>query len=394
MAEKQVVVIGAGGAQARAMLEAAGRAGATDGWVAVDRAWRERDRLACEERGMSTVELDLLEHPDRLRDLATGAALVANFAGPYYRTGTAVLEACIDARCDYLDICDDADATLEMLARDEAARTAGVRALIGMGSSPGVTNVLVRAATDALGGADEVSLSWIVDVADVNDAALQHFWHIFAPVDANGGRGPVPAWEDLSLQTATFPEPLGEQTVIGLSHPEPITVPRFLGIETVRNFGSIVPADALVVNWALARLGASGGAGNELEVGGARAGAPAIASSLYRHYLETREPTAYLGGGLVVDVWSGEEGVRFASADKTSMDESTGVPAAAGILLMLEGGPEQGGVIAPECLDPAEFFPALGRSSRGTGSLGAYRLRGSEQGERIRIRDVLKTGSR
>ncbi|HYJ21608.1 MAG TPA: saccharopine dehydrogenase NADP-binding domain-containing protein, partial [Solirubrobacterales bacterium] len=354
--------------------------------------WREKERLACEELGMSTVELDLLEEPDRLQALAAGAELVANFAGPYYRTGTAVLDACIEGRCDYLDICDDADATLAMLARHPHAAAAGIRALVGMGSSPGVTNVLVRAAYDALGGADEVNLSWIVDVADVNAAALQHFWHIFAPVGLDGERRPVPAWNELDLRSVQFPAPLGEQSVVGLSHPEPITIPRFLGVETVRNFGSIVPQDSLVVNWALARLGASGGAGDEIEVDGAKVGIPALASDLYRHYLKTREPSEYLGGGLVVDVWSGEEGIRFASADKTSMDESTGVPAAAGIVLMLEGGPEEHGVMAPECLDPAEFFPALGRSSRGTGSLGAYRLRGSEQGERIRVRDLLKTG--
>jgi saccharopine dehydrogenase-like NADP-dependent oxidoreductase len=343
---------------------------------------------------MRTVELDVLAEPDRLRELIPGATLVANFAGPYYRTGTAVLEACIATGCDYLDICDDADATLAMLARDGAARAAGVRALVGMGSSPGVTNVLVRAARDWLGDADEVCLSWIVDVADVNDAALQHFWHIFAPVGLDGERLAVPAWEELNLRTVDFPEPLGERIVIGLSHPEPITLPRFLGIETVRNFGAVAPEDSLIVNWTLARLGAAGGPGDRLDVGGSEIPIPELASVLYRHYLRVRAPTDYLGGGLVVDVWSGEEGVRFASADKTSMEESTGVPAAAGILLMLEAGPEEPGVIAPECLDPVEFFPRLGRCSRGTGSLGAYRLWGQEQGVRIRIRDLLKTRTR
>jgi saccharopine dehydrogenase (NAD+, L-lysine-forming) len=393
MPGEEVVVIGAAGAQAQAMLEAAGRAGAIRNWVAVDRRWADRERYACEELGMRTVELDLLEQPNQLRELILDADLAVNLAGPYYRTGTAVLEACVDAGCDYLDICDDADATLEMLAMDEAVRAAGVRALIGMGSSPGVTNVLVRAARDWLGEADEVSLSWVVDVADVNDAALQHFWHIFAPVGPDGRRRPVPAWEDLSLRTVDFPAPLGERMVIGLSHPEPITIPRFLGIETVRNFGSIVPEDSLVVNWSLARLGASS-AGELLAVNGSELSVPGLALDLYKRYLESREPTEYLGGGLIVDVWSGEEGVRFTSADKTSMEESTGVPAAAGALLMLEGGPEEAGVFAPECLDPAEFFPRLGRTSRGTGSLGAYRLWGSEQGLRIRIRDLLTTRTR
>jgi len=215
---------------------------------------------------------------------------------------------------------------------------------------------------------------------------------IFAPVASDGTHRPVPSWEELTLRTAPFPEPLGEQTVVGLSHPEPITIPRFLGIESVRNFGSIVPADALVVNWALARLGA--GNGDEVELGSDRVAIPALASELYQRYRRTRKPSDYLGGGLVVDVWSGAEGIRFASADRVSMGEATGVPAAAGILLMLAGGPAESGVIAPECLDPSEFFAALGRCGRGGGSLGAYRLRGSEQGERIRIRDLLNVSVR
>ncbi len=384
-------MIGAGGARAQATLAIACRDGAVDKWLAVDRSWQERQRHACEELGMRTVELDLLKEPDRLRELVHGAALVVNFAGPYYRTGATVLDACIEAGCDYLDICDDTAATRELLTRDEVARAAGVRALIGMGASPGISNVLVRAAVEWLGEADEVSLSWIVDIADVDGAALQHFWHTFAPTGADGQPGSVPAWEELSLRTASFPEPLGERLLLGLSHPGQVTVPRFLGIEAVRSFGSIVPEDSLVVNWALARMGASADEGERSQIDGAEAGASAPAAELYRRYRERRASTDYLGSGLVLDVWAGEEGVRFASAGRTSMDEATGVPAATGIALMLEGGPEEPGVIAPECLDPAEFFIHLGRFSCGTGSLGAYRLWGSEEGVRIRIRDLLMT---
>lgn len=373
------------------MLGATARAEAIAGWVAVDSSWGEREKRACELLGMRTLELDVLAEPDRLRDLALDAKLVANFAGPYHRTGLAVLDACIDTGCDYLDTCDEAEATLAMLGRGEAARAAGIRALIGMGSSPGVTNVLVRAARDWLGEADEASLSWIVDIGDVSDAALQHFWHILAPVGVDGLRCGVPAWEELELRTVEFPKPLGERLVIGLAHPESVTVPRFLGIETVRNFGSIIPEDSLVVGWALARLGASDDEDARIALGDSEVPVPALASGLYQRYLETRAPAASLGGGLVVDVWSGEEGVRFTCTDRIGMDEAIGIPAAAGIALMLEAGPEETGVMAPECLDPVEFFPRLGRFSRGKGALGAYRMWGSEEGVRISIRDLLST---
>lgn len=389
--EIEVVVIGAGGARAQAMLRIADRGGAVGSWLAADRRWGASERYACERLGMRTAEVDLLEEPERVRELIRGAALVVNFAGPYYRTGTAVLEACVEVGCDYLDICDDTAATRELLAWDEPARAADVRALVGMGASPGISNILIRAAVEWLGEADEVSLSWVVDAADVSGAALQHFWHTFAPTGADGRPGLMPAWEELSLRTAKFPGPLGERLLIGLAHPEQVTVPRFLGIEAVRSFGSIVPEDSLVVHWALARMGATGDEGDGSRMDGPEAGISAPALELYQRYLKARAPTEYLGSGLVLDVWAGEEGVRFASAARTSMDEATGVPAAAGIALMLEGGPDEPGVVAPECLDPAEFFLRLGRFSHGTGALGAYRLWGSEEGVRIRIRDLLMT---
>ncbi|HEU4393569.1 MAG TPA: saccharopine dehydrogenase NADP-binding domain-containing protein, partial [Solirubrobacterales bacterium] len=343
MPEIEVVVVGAAGARAQAMLEIVGRAGTAEGWLAVDRHWRGSERHACERLGMRTVELDLLEHPQRLRDLIDGAALVVNLAGPAHRTGPAVLDACIEGGCDYMDICEDPDATVALLARDAACRAAGVRALIGMGATPGLPNVLARAGVEWLGGADEINVSWIVDVADVDQATLEQGWRLFAPIEGDGRRGAVPAWEELALRSAEFPAPFGERLVVALACPWQITVPRFLGIETVRSYGSIVPEESLVLNWALARLGAADEA-VELRLGGPPVGVPPLATELYERYLAGRVPAGHLGSGLVVDVWSGEEGVRFASVDPGRLAESAAAPLAAGIALMLEGGPGEPGL--------------------------------------------------
>lgn len=381
-----VVVIGGGGLQAQALFEAAARAGKLSSWTAVDRAWRSDRRQALEGLGVKTETCDILNEPDRLRDIIGAGRVAANCAGPFYRTGAAVLDACIDARTDYVDICDDADATLVLLERDEAARAAGVRALIGMGSSPGVTNVLVRAAVDALGGADSVDIAWVVDVEDVGNAAIQHFWHIFALVDQAGVRQPVASWESLSTRSVEFPEPLGTQTLLELSHPEPITVPRFLPVGRVKNFGGIAPDDALYVSWALARIGADGAA--EIEIDGVTHAAPDVGVALYSAYRSSRAKTPYLGGGLVIDVHTNGDGYRFASGDSSSMEYATGTPAAAGVRMMLAGQVPDPGVFAPECLKPADFFPLLGRVSRSSGSLSLHRLVAGAPTDRIRIRDL------
>lgn len=385
-----VAVIGGGGLQASAMFEAAVRAVELDRWLAIDRSWRPKRRRAVEALGVATAECDVLNDPEGLRELVGQTGVVANFAGPFYLTGGAVLDACIDIGVHYLDICDDADATLELLARHEAAASAGVRALVGMGSSPGVTNVLARAAVDALRTpAPTVDISWVVDVEDVSDAAVEHFWHIFGQIDGDGSRHPVPAWEDLRTKEVEFPAPIGTRTVIELSHPEPITLPRFLDVAVVRNHGGVTPDDALVVCWALARLGAD--RPETIDIGGRDTSLSAVARAMYERYRENRRPAGYLGGGLVIDVHVDGDGYRFSSGDRTSMEESTGTPAAAGILLMLSG--QDGlapGVSAPECLNPASFFSSLGRVSRSSGSLKLRRLQSGEPTESLRIRDLFR----
>lgn len=380
-----VVVIGAAGAQAQAMLAGAARAGDLTRWLCVDLRWPADRESATASAGATTLEQDAISDPARLRDLVSGARLVANFAGPYYRTGGVVLDACIDAGTDYLDICDDADATLDLLSRRDAAQAAGIRALIGMGSSPGTTNVLIRAAVDALGGADSVVISWVVDVADLTPAALAHFWHIFELVDATGHRTPVTPWHELDRKVIAFPQPVGDQTVVELAHPEPITVPLHLPVKTVTNYGGLIPEDSLVQAWALARLGAGS---NEPLVGEVTSGA--ATRELFLRHVAARSPEQYVGGGLVIDVVKHHHGIRFASGSENSMDESTGVPAAAGILLMLDGALAEPGVAAPECLRPRDFMEKLGVVSRRGGGLTTYRIHNGAQGERIRLRDLVQ----
>ena len=385
-----IVIIGGGGLQARATIEGLERGEVVDAgrWLGVDRHWLSDRRAIAERAGLEMLEQDCFGDPQGLRELVGSAHLVANFVGPYYRTGCKILDACIAEGTDYIDICDDADATLDLLKREGEAHKAGISALIGMGSSPGISNVLARTAVDAMGGEVEtIDISWIVDVADVGMTAAQHFWHIFSAVDSSGKSSVVPSWEDIEMRQVEFPLPLGEHTLLRLSHPEPITMPRFLKVGRVSNYGGLAPADAQTVSWALARLG--GGTQDELPLNGQSTSISEIAGELYERYRAERAPTPYLGGGLVVEVKTNGEGYRFESGDIVSMEESTGTPAAAGIKLMLESELSEPGVFAPECLRPKNFFPALAAVSRKSGSLTLHRLEGGKPTERLRIRDLI-----
>ena len=95
----------------------------------------------------SAVALDATS-ADSVRRAADGADVVLNCVGPFHRTVTTVLGAVLDARLPYVDIDDDVDVTLEVLGWDARAKAAGVTALIGMGASPGATNLLAKLIAD------------------------------------------------------------------------------------------------------------------------------------------------------------------------------------------------------------------------------------------------------
>ena len=56
----------------------------------------------------------------------------------------------ISQRINYVDICNAFDATEKLLTLDGDARDTGIVALIGMGSSPRLANVLVRYCAESM----------------------------------------------------------------------------------------------------------------------------------------------------------------------------------------------------------------------------------------------------
>ena len=68
--------------------------------------------------------------------------VVLNTTGPFFMFGVPILKAAIENNCHYLDICDDWEPTEEMLQLDSQAKDAEITAIIGLGASPGITNLM------------------------------------------------------------------------------------------------------------------------------------------------------------------------------------------------------------------------------------------------------------
>lgn len=375
MSKPTVVVLGAAGAQASGVLRGFGRSATEMRLVCCDREFRDGVTLEAGEQEVVLEQFDLIAEPKRLHELLAAADLVVNCAGPYYTLGPIILDAAIEAGTDYLDICDDADATELLLRRDAAAKRAGVTALIGMGSAPGTTNVLVRLALDALPDGDaSVAIAWCVDAHDMVGAVVPHFAHSFST--AHPELGGTPSWEVLEPEVVNFPEPVGEQLVVTLSHPEVLTLPRFTRVTRATNKGGLIPEDFTHLGWLVSRL-------PECETG------TAAMHGMFETARQAHSDRQSVGSGLIVDVRVGAEGISFQSGGKMSQDDATGTPAAAGSLIAVRGGVPGPGVVCPEVLNPADFFSALRDVSAGGGGMTAYRTRDGEIVDHVRIRDLL-----
>ena len=141
----RVVVLGAGGGMGAAVARHLAALDEIDELVLADLghdASHATVSTILEATGsVSSTTCDILDSAS-IHQLLDPADMVVNCSGPFFRLGIPALSAAIATTTHYLDICDDPDPTVEMLALDSAAKHAGVSAVIGMGASPGLSNLL------------------------------------------------------------------------------------------------------------------------------------------------------------------------------------------------------------------------------------------------------------
>jgi saccharopine dehydrogenase-like NADP-dependent oxidoreductase len=329
-------------------------------------------------------------------DVADGAALeallseadvVLNTVGPFFRFGLPILRAAIAAHCHYLDINDDWEPTLEMLALDAEARAAGITAIVGMGASPGVSNLLAVSAMRELDTVDDLVTGWGLGGTGAGDersergetpaagpesdagrpnAALVHWMHQCSGtirIYRNGGFVDVPPVEEIELD---YPG-IGRAAAWTVGHPEPVTLASFRPglrsscnvmvaprplIEIVRGVAREIDAGRLDAEQAAALLAQPAGSGDGR---GRRAsqGEPPTQS-------EPRLPPLFALASGTHEGKPARVGAMVLGMPAGGMGGSTGVPLALGLSLFAKGQIERRGVFAPEgAIEPDSFFDAL-----------------------------------
>lgn len=319
------------------------------------------DRRPSAVDGAGFAQVDAGDPPS-VAAAARAADIIMNFAGPYYTLGPAVARVAIALGTPYIDVCDDAEATEELLGLDAEARAADVPLVIGAGSSPGMINAMALRVAAGFDTLDELVLAWVVGERGKGSVSpLRHFLYGISrdiPVWRAGRRDMVPAFTADSGEAFPFPEPIGPVVVRDVGHPEPITLPRTLDVRAVRNKGALLPRGSTEVFDLLRRLGLTGE--DAVEVDGARV----VAGDFIATFLTERH-NARAGGsehdvlGLGLRATGTVDGRPvsrgLAQAATVTMADATALPTAAAIPLLLDGAVAPG-VHGPEALDPERWF--------------------------------------
>jgi len=206
-------------------------------------------KKAAEIGSIATAKAADINDPKALDNLLRDYKVVVNCVGPFYLNGPKVLEAAIRAKINYVDVCDDYDATELLLSYDDRCKKAGITAILSFGASPGMTNMCGLYGAQQMDSVEEIHSVFIQTLNSVEgDGAFSTIWHGIhmahgeVPQLLNGELVKTPAMtgkEDL-----TFLPPLSHYPVYYLGHPEPVLLSRhFKGLKNATLKGNIWGGD-------------------------------------------------------------------------------------------------------------------------------------------------------
>jgi len=329
-----------------------------------------------DSRKIKILQLDITNEPALLKAMHD-VDVVANFVGPFFRFAEPVVNAAIKSKTNYVDICDDAAPTLHLLDHyQEAARDASVTILLGMGASPGVANMIVRKLADQNDSIDEAAIHWSVSAndidsdlsADLSNVAI--YEHAIELIAANAVQFLDGHYTDLEggtdLEEVTFRN-LGPQSVYYVSHPEPVTIPRYIQLNKVVNKGCVPGLDEVL--FALRDFALT--SHDLVVVKGVEMQAVDLGVAILARLDQVSDPIPESELPVCSDIFVVVAGTRAAQKRVTRvdivtseglprMDHITGSGAAVGILMMGRGQIVDRGVYAPEgCVSPTTFFTEL-----------------------------------
>lgn len=310
------------------------------------------------------------EDDESIKTAVKGCDIVLNCVGPFYKSVKKILTTVIELGINYVDVCDDVDVTLDILNMDSQAKAAGISAVIGMGNSPGISNLMGKfAAENLLDETDAIDIFHAHGGEPIEgEGVIGHRFHcmtIDVPMFLDGKLTYVKYFgpDGIALrQKFEFPI-LGEVPLYPYPHPEQVTMPRYIKTRQVTNKGSVIPNEYYNLTRDLCGLGLA--SKEPIDVKGVKV-IPydfAMAYIIKQRERILKETNFGKQRGCLSIVVKGKKGgkyreYRFHLASRSeALGEGTGIPAAMGVILMQQGKISAKGVLPPEgCINPTDLL--------------------------------------
>jgi saccharopine dehydrogenase (NAD+, L-lysine-forming) len=319
---------------------------------------------------LSNVDYRYLDATDgkSLHKSLEGADIAVNCIGPFYKFAPLILKTAIERGVDYVDVCDDYDITQTLLDDfHKQAVDAGVTCIVGLGASPGLTNVIAAFAAEELSSVKDIRIYVTRGIAEEAGEAIPyhmlHCWLGEIPIYKNGVLEKAKGLVD-GEEYVTFPEPFGQAPVYYFGHPETVTIPRYIkGVNNVWCKGTFFPPEfrqALVQIESLGLISETPINVKGYEVTPLDFLASYVASMAQKLSMSGLHVPS--GGAVMVEV-SGEKDSQpktYRFAGTSHMREGTATPAALAARMIAQDQIYSPGVQAPEgCVPPKIFLNFL-----------------------------------
>jgi len=346
----RVAVLGAGGTIAPAIVRDLAESEEVGAMVLLDLD-AERAAAVAESHGGGKAEVREADATAGLGEALAGCDVLVNSAA--YRINLDAMRACLEAGCHYFDLGGLYHVTARQLELSSEFEDRGLLALLGIGSSPGKTNLLAARAVRELDRVDSIGVYAAGrDLGPPEGSSFPYALRtlldeVTMPPMAVADRRPRELRPLQEGPRVDFGEPIGEAETIYTLHSEVLTFPESFGADEVAFALSLPPR-------VLEELRNLVGASEERLAEVARSASPPSGQTVSVHLVEAAgdgtsvrarsvtPPVADwgLGGGIV----------------------STASPAAAAVRLLARGRIEARGALPPErCIDPGEMFAELER---------------------------------
>ena len=185
---------------------------------------------------ITTMDLDVSDAA-RLAEAVKGVDAVVNAVPTLLGFQMAIFEAALAARVPYIDLGGLGTYTVKQKAEHARFVAAGVAAVIGCGSDPGMSNVLCRAVADELDEIDRINLYWAAELEGPENPVLMPPYSV-STVLAEYARPSIQFLDGRHVECAPqtgrevldLPAPWGRCEFMYSPHSEQLTVPLAAGI--------------------------------------------------------------------------------------------------------------------------------------------------------------------